>query len=94
MREDKTLLSAMEVEVRRNSLPIRREFLKILQGRRENLLYELRETEALLQGTLLFETEERDSLQSFTRSVQDSLLHLDSCITHLEESIRIEEEEV
>lgn len=93
MIEDKTQREIhTEEEVRRNALPVRKEVLKILQGRRETLLYELTETEALLQGTLLFETEEEDCIRISQRHLQRSISRLDKALTLLEENIRRVEE--
>ena len=75
-------------EIRRDSLPFRREYLKTLQGRREVLLREMSETYNLLQSTLLFETEEESLLLDSVKDIREALSKLDSCLYLLEENIR------
>jgi hypothetical protein len=75
-------------DLRREALHTRREYLQTLQGRREVLLREMSETYSLLQGTLLFETEEESLLLDSVGDLRESLSKLDSCLSLLEENIR------
>lgn len=74
------------------ALPFRKEYLLSLREMKSRLREELQEMQYLLNSTLLFETKERDRLQKYCTSLQNTISKLESCISLLEKNIlRVEE---
>ena len=90
MRQTDTAPTREEVDLQ--SLPFRREYLQTLREWRDRLREEIQEAETLLGSTLLFETEEEDSLRGYTSTLKTALSQLESGLSLLEENIRRVEE--